>query len=139
MFLRDGKFEDLSNITMWQQRAYDMPFGKSIIGKAGDGSPNWDSTAYNMLLVNETARFLDDHLENRPDDPFFTYIALGSVHTPHSPPTIYMDGTPVAGEYGTAHMDVLGEMDMAVGSVVQHLEKRGLLDDTIVVFTSDNG
>eukprot|EP00551_Chaetoceros_affinis_P002085 CAMPEP_0203633594 /NCGR_PEP_ID=MMETSP0088-20131115/694_1 /ASSEMBLY_ACC=CAM_ASM_001087 /TAXON_ID=426623 /ORGANISM="Chaetoceros affinis, Strain CCMP159" /LENGTH=398 /DNA_ID=CAMNT_0050486961 /DNA_START=111 /DNA_END=1303 /DNA_ORIENTATION=+ len=50
-----------------------------------------------------------------------------------------MDGTPVAGEYDTPHMDLLGEMDMAVGSVVQHLENRRLLDDTIIIFTSDNG
>ena len=60
-----------------------MPEGSSIIPRDGDGASNWDSTAYNMILVNETARFLDDHLEIRAEDPFFAYVALGSVHIPH--------------------------------------------------------
>ncbi len=139
MFLRDGKFEDLTNITNWVYGTYSMPFGQSIIPRPADGSPTWDSTAYNMMLVNETARFVDDHLENRPEDPFFAYVALGAVHVPHSPPDKYMDGTDIAGEYGTAHMDLLAEMDLTVGSIIQHLEDRGVLGDTIVVFTSDNG
>ncbi len=60
-----------------------MPEGSSIIPKHGDGAVDWDSTAFNMALVNETARFLDDHEMNRQDSPFFAYIALGSVHIPH--------------------------------------------------------
>ena len=83
MFLRDGKFEGLSNSTKWSPGTYSMPFGQSIIPRPADGAPGWDSTAYNMLLVNETARFIDDHLENRAEDPFFAYVALGSVHVPH--------------------------------------------------------
>ena len=50
-----------------------------------------------------------------------------------------MDGTNVSGKYDSAHMDLLGEMDKTVGSIIEHLEKRGVLDETIIVFTSDNG
>jgi len=60
-----------------------MPEGSSMIPSDGDGSSDWDSTAYNMILVNETARFLDDHEKNRAEDPFFAYVALGAVHIPH--------------------------------------------------------
>ena len=81
-FFRDGK-ADLSNTTIWEAGTYSMPQGSSIIPKYGDGASNWDSTAYNMALVNETARFLDDHETNRQNDPFFAYVALGSVHIPH--------------------------------------------------------
>jgi hypothetical protein len=39
-----------------------------------------------MILVNETIAFVDNHLDDKPDDPFFAYVALGGVHIPHSPP-----------------------------------------------------
>ncbi len=53
----------------------------------------------------------------------------------NSPPISYLDGSPVAGEYPSGHMDILGEMDKVVGSLVQELEDRNLLNDTIIVFT----
>ena len=92
-----------------------------------------------MLLVNETARFLDDHEANRNGDPFFAFVALGNVHIPHSPPNKYLDGSRVAGQHATGHMDVLLEMDKVMGSLNQLLEERNMENDTIVVFTSDNG
>ncbi len=66
-------------------------------------------------------------------------MALGSVHTPHSPPDKYVDGSPIKGEYPTAHMDVLYELDKVVGSLVSTVENNGLASDTIIIFTSDNG
>ncbi len=116
-----------------------MPEGASIILQNGEGSKSWDSTAYNMILVNETERFLDDHIEKRSDDPFFAYVALGNVHIPHSPPISFLDGTPVAGEYSSPHMDILLEMDKVFGSLTALLKERDMEDDTIIVFASDNG
>ena len=116
-----------------------MPQGESIIPYEGEGSNNWDSTAYNMILVNETEQFLDRHLNEHPDKPFFSYVALSAVHQPHSPPNKYLDGSPIAGEYDTKHNDMLLEMDKVVGSLIQMLEERQLIEDTIIVFTSDNG
>lgn len=70
-FFRDGKVVGLSNITNWSKGTYSMPEGTSMIAIDGEGASDWDSTAYNMILVNETARFLDDHEMNRKNDPFF--------------------------------------------------------------------
>ena len=92
-----------------------------------------------MILVNETESFVEHHLIKRPDDPFFTYVALGSVHAPHSPQYQYLDGSKVKGKYPGDHMDLLGEMDKIVGSLVQILENNRVLNDTIIVFASDNG
>ena len=105
------------------------------------GSVNWDTSAYNMIVVNETEKFIDDHLSNSEtaDKPFFAYLPLGAAHNPHSPPYHYIDGTPVAGEYPNDHMDILSELDLVVGSVVGILEERNILQDTIVIFTTDNG
>ncbi len=116
-----------------------MPEGISRIISEGEGANDWDSTAYNMILVKETENFLDKHMKIFRDKPFFTYVALGAVHRPHSPPFKYIDGFPVAGKYDTKHMDVLGEVDLVVGSLFKMLEDRKLIEDTIIVFASDNG
>ncbi len=140
-FLRNGRFEgtDEKSTSLWKKGKYQMPHGKSIIAKAGEGSKDWDSTAYNMILVNETEKFLDDHLINRREQPFFTYVSLGSVHGPHSPPDKYIDGTLIAGKHATTHLDLLDEMDKIVGSLVSILDQRQLTNNTIILFTSDNG
>lgn len=127
-----------TRIKYWDEGNYSMPRGLSMIKSPGEGSDVWDSTSYNMILVNETKTFLDQHIEEE-SNPFFTYIALGAAHLPHSPPYRFDDGSPVADEYATTHMDVLFEMDKVVGALIEALEERNLLEDTIVIFTSDNG
>ena len=139
-FFRDGYLQtNISDAVFWPKGEYDMQHGKSSIRLECDGDKDWDSTAYNMILVNETNAFLDDHMDNRANDPFFAYVALGAVHVPHSPPDTYLDGTPVAGQYNNSHLDMLLEMDKVVGSLVTAVEERGLANDTIIIFTSDNG
>jgi arylsulfatase A-like enzyme len=85
-FFRNGYLEPAKeDVIMWESGEYPMPYGTSIIsnGRRDEGDISWDSSAYNMILVNETKTFLDDHVNSRKDDPFFVYVALGTVHTPH--------------------------------------------------------
>jgi hypothetical protein len=85
-FFRNGYLETVKkDVKMWEPGEYPMPQGTSIIQKGwrGEGDISWDSSAYNMILVNETKAFLDDHLNNRKDDPFFVHVALGTAHIPH--------------------------------------------------------
>jgi Arylsulfatase A and related enzymes len=141
-FYRDGYLSTthVDDILYWDTGIYDMPHGKSKIGNyPGEGDKDWDSTAYNMILVNETISFIDNHLETSPDKPFFTYVALGAVHIPHSPPDFYLDGTRVREEMGTEHLDMLLEMDKVVGSLVNAIESRDLAEETVIIFSSDNG
>jgi len=140
-FLRNNVFSEdvLSKIKFWMEGSYPAPFGTSMIQKQGEGVNDWDSTAYNMILVNETEAFIKNHLQTRPEDPFLTYVALGGVHTPHSPPDKYMNESPIAGEHANGHLDVLLEMDYVVGSLIQILKDNDVDKDTIIIFTSDNG
>lgn len=140
-YFRDGFLTtNISDVVFWEEGKYSAPHGESVINRRGEGDPGWDSTAYNMVIVNETASFLDAHMDsNRSQDPWFVYAALGAVHAPHSPPDHYLDDTPIAGTYQTRHMDMLLETDMAVGSLVTIVEDRGLANDTIIIFASDNG
>jgi arylsulfatase A len=66
--------------------------------------------------------------------PFFLYLAHG---TPHHPYTVSQEfeGTSAHGRYG----DMIEEIDWSVGEVSKALEKHGLDENTLVIFTSDNG
>jgi hypothetical protein len=136
-----SNLDEPDDITMWRKGSYKMPHGKSKIVSVGEGSKEWDSTAYNMIVVNETEKFIDEHLQSNDlsKKPFFAYLPLGAAHQPHSPPYHYLDGSSVAGEYANGHMDILGEIDKVVGSLIHMLEERNIIDDTIIIFTSDNG
>jgi len=139
-FFRDGYLAtDAADVKYWTKGTYKQPKGESVISKEGEGSKDWDSTAYNQIVVEETLEFIENHLQRSPDKPFFAYAALGSVHVPHSPPDVYLDGTPIKNEYPTPHMDMLLEMDKAVGSLVDAIEAKGINSNTVIIFTSDNG
>jgi arylsulfatase A-like enzyme len=66
--------------------------------------------------------------------PFFLYYAPVSVHNPVTP-SARMRGTSRAGPYG----DWIHELDRSVGAVLKALDEEGLTNDTLVLFTSDNG
>lgn len=66
--------------------------------------------------------------------PFFLYLPLPAPHTPWMPTSEWQGRTPV-GWYG----DFVAQTDGAVGRVLAALDRNGLSDDTLVVFTSDNG
>jgi len=141
-FFRDDYLTtEPSDANYWSVGNHIMPHGVSMIleNSDGEGDPGWDSSAYDMILVNETSAFIDNHLENKPDDPFFAYVALGAVHYPNSPPDNYLDGTPVNNTYETQHLDMLGVMDKVVGSIVSIIESRNIAEETVIIFTSDNG
>jgi arylsulfatase A-like enzyme len=68
------------------------------------------------------------------DRPFFLYFALTAPHTPWLPTSEY-EGKSGAGPYG----DFVAQVDAVVGRVLGALDDARLADDTLVIFTSDNG
>jgi arylsulfatase A-like enzyme len=66
--------------------------------------------------------------------PFFTFVALTQPHLPSLPNPAF------AGRTGNGEWaDMLTEMDYNVGMILDAVEKAGVRDNTIVIFTSDNG
>jgi arylsulfatase A-like enzyme len=112
-------------------------------------------------LARETAGFI----EQNKDQPFFAYLAFYSVHTPlmgrpdlvakYKKKAAKVSGDGFAEEEQVwptnkkrnvrvlqkhaVYAAMVEAMDEAVGTVLQQLEKSGVADNTIVLFTSDNG
>jgi arylsulfatase A len=75
-----------------------------------------------------------DFIDRKADGPFFLYLAHSMPHVPiYASPEF--DGRSGKGLY----TDVIEELDWSVGEVLQKLEEHGILDNTLVVFSSDNG
>ena len=81
-------------------------------------------------LAEEASRIVDLHAGR--DRPFFLYFALTSPHLPVAPVEAATSG---AGRYG----DFVFETDLALGKILEALDRNSLYDSTLVVFTSDNG
>lgn len=75
-----------------------------------------------------------DWIRKREEEPFFLYLATTAIHHPFTPAKRFQ-GTSDCGLYG----DFVHELDWMVGEVMKTLEEKGVLDNTLVIFTSDNG
>ena len=81
-------------------------------------------------ITDESIRFI----EKNKDNQFFLYIAHPQPHVPLFASKDF-NGSTGNGLFA----DVISEIDFSVGRVIQALEKNNLTENTIVVFTSDNG
>lgn len=81
-------------------------------------------------LTDKAVDFIDRHAAS----PFFLYLPHPQPHVPLFASEAFT-GTTERGLYG----DVIREIDHSVGRIVAALKKHGLLENTIIVFTSDNG
>jgi len=127
------------DIVFYDIGEYERPKGISEIIKAGDGDKTWDSSNYNQKILLDNDAFLDRHIRDSPTSPFFSFLSLGAIHKPITPPYTFIDGTPVKNTHKHKGHDILYELDLLVGYAVSSLEKRNLLDKTLVIFLSDNG
>ncbi len=83
------------------------------------------------LLTTKAVNWLQQQTK---DQPFFLYYTPVAIHNPVTP-SPQTKGTSKAGPYG----DWIHELDVSVGRLLDTLEKQGLSDNTLVLFTSDNG
>ncbi|WP_186758037.1 sulfatase family protein [Echinicola salinicaeni] len=75
-----------------------------------------------------------DYVKAHKDEPFFLYYALQQPHVPRTPHPRF-EGKSGMGPRG----DVILEADWCVGEFMKTLEEEGLLENTLIVFSSDNG
>ncbi|MEI6866774.1 arylsulfatase [Flavicella sp.] len=75
-----------------------------------------------------------DYVKEHKSEPFFLYYAMQQPHVPRTPHERFV-GKSGMGPRG----DVILEADWCIGEFVKTLEKEGILENTLIVFSSDNG
>lgn len=84
-----------------------------------------------LILADKAIAFL---AQQTKDVPFFLYLAFAAPHGPINPAPEFR-GRSQAGLYG----DYIEQLDHCTGRVLEALDTRGLAQNTLVIFTSDNG
>jgi arylsulfatase A-like enzyme len=130
------------------QHGFDDYFGLPYSNDMWPFHPQGKFTALPLIEKNETVNLNPDQtkltrwyteravkfIEEKKDQPFFLYV-------PHSMPHVPLFvGYDYYGKTGRGiYADVLAEIDASVGSILAALEKHHLTENTVVVFSSDNG
>ncbi len=83
-------------------------------------------------LLDKILTYINEHKNS--EDPFFLYFPLTAPHKPLLPAERFREGSGL-GWYG----DFIQQVDWTVGEVLKSLEGDGLAENTIVIFSSDNG
>ncbi len=98
--------------------------GEEVIERAPD---------QHQITKTYTAK-AQDYIKSHKDNPFFLYIAHAMPHVPLFASEEF-EGRSTQGLYG----DVIEELDWSVGQILQTLKDEGIDDNTLVIFSSDNG
>jgi arylsulfatase A-like enzyme len=133
-----------------QHRGFDYQYGP-LIGEIDyfthkvDGKVDWyrngevvEEEGYaTTLLGDEAVKLIEAH---DPKKPLFLYLAFNAVHTPYQAPQEYLDRYPdIEDPSRKAYAASATAMDDEIGRVIAALDGKQMLDNTIIVFQSDNG
>ncbi|NQY31975.1 MAG: arylsulfatase [Coraliomargarita sp.] len=130
----------IENGSVWGLRSDKLtPWGNNWYAKRkGNVGPYLGYDAPQRITENVMTMTTDkavDWLEKQSSaKPFFLYYAAVAVHNPIEPAP-ELRGSSNCGLYG----DFLQEVDHTFGRMVQTLEKKGILENTLIIFASDNG
>ena len=89
-----------------------------------------DQSLMTKKLTEESIKFIESNLENK----FYLYLAHPMPHVPIYASEDFI-GSSERGLYG----DVIQELDWSVGKIIEKLREKKLLDNTMIIFSSDNG
>ena len=102
--------------------------------RPGMVAKNFNHEEVDLVFLDKSKHFLESHVKNNPQKPFFLYHSMQAVHLP-SFPAEQFKGKTKAGPHG----DFIFEMDYIVGELLKTLDSLGVADNTLVIFASDNG
>ncbi len=97
---------------------------------SGGASANWSD----VDLADHFLAKAQTYVKSHKAEPFFLYYALNQPHVPRTPNPRFV-GKSGMGPRG----DVILEADYCVGEIIKTLKEEGVLDNTLIVFSSDNG
>ena len=102
--------------------------------RAGMIAPDYDLEEVDLVFLRKSREFLEAHVKQSPGKPFFLLHSMHAAHLPSFAAKQFR-GSTKAGPHG----DFIHELDFIVGELMATLAKLGVADNTLVIFTSDNG
>jgi arylsulfatase A-like enzyme len=113
------------------QHAKTIVNGISRIGyMSGGHSARWTDEKFPHMMLLKARKFIKKNRSN----PFFLFFSFHDIHVPRLPDYQF---------YGTSEMgyrgDAIVQMDWCTGQLVDYLEEMGLKENTLIIFSSDNG
>ena len=125
--------EMLTKLKPSPNHGHDMAIvnGISRIGyMKGGGKALWEDENIADTIAAKAVQFI----ERQKEKPFFLYVGTNDIHVPRYPHERFRDKSGM-GYRG----DAILQFDWTVGLIVEALEKADILDNTLIVLTSDNG
>jgi arylsulfatase A-like enzyme len=102
-----------------------------IMMRGGVQAPGFAPELILKGLTEKTVEYIE---QSKAGKPFFLYLPLNAPHTPVVPRDGFV-GKSACGIYG----DFIQEIDWSIGEIVAALRQKGILENTMIVFTADNG
>ena len=122
-----------ANPTAMLKLAMNAAGKKNTFTREGPGAPGFTGESVLPTLTKKAVEFIAANA-GRKGEPFFLYLPLNAPHTPILP-TKEWEGRSGINVYA----DYVMETDDAIGQVMKAIDAGGIADNTVVVFTSDNG
>ena len=131
-FIEDDSIPVPPNELLDKSTIPDHPYSKDC--RRGFIAPGYEMEEIDMIFLQKSLDFLKQHSESATGEPFFLFHSCQAVHLPS------LAGDDFKGKTNAGpHGDFLFELDYVVGELIKGLDKFGFADNTIVIFSSDNG
>lgn len=105
--------------------------------KIFQGDSNWNPSLTGKLLSRKFNNYLDQY-SRTSSKPFFIYYASQAIHPPHAPADS-IGNKAFKNKSGIPKLNMVQELDLQVGNIIEQLKLIGVYENTIIIFTSDNG
>ncbi len=96
-------------------------------------APDWDIKTVNQVLTHKAVKVINGHFAHNKKQPLFLYFPTSAIHRPCLP--TFTKGMSQAGLRG----DMVVELDWTVNEIVKALKENNAYENTLLIFTSDNG
>ena len=116
------------------RRVTEIPSATKKWGRTGPAGPKFEAIDVMPSVIDQTIAFIEAQRKADPAKPFFAYVPLNAPHTPIVPTKEFQGASGIS-----PYADFVKQVDHDVGRLMASLEKQGLTENTLVVFTADNG
>ena len=116
------------------RRVTEIPSATKTWLRSGPAGPKFEAVDVMPSVIDQTIAFIEAQRKADPAKPFFAYVPLNAPHTPIVPTKEFQGSSGIS-----PYADFVKQVDHDVGRLLASLDKLGLAENTLVVFTSDNG